>query len=226
MDLRKIPSLKTLTILFLFWFTQGTWKGILVFDILLIGVLVVRYWYKEERWNGRNLLCSLPISRKEYITGRFFSTWVQICYLQLIVIAVSLLIMLIYPDRTYKMMGLFHIRSLMILLSCCSIFLLFLYPIYCRFDGRVTRKIFTYGFIFLIWVSSLWAMKFTQTDPELRMTSIIGQPLLKWVDLMVFLKLDYPTITNYLITIVLIFGVNYGTLKISEILFLKNNVPQ
>jgi hypothetical protein len=226
MDWRTPPLIYTLILLFLFRYVRGTWKAILVFDILLTVVLVAHYLSKEERWNGRNLFCSLPIDRKRFIYGRFLSTWLQISYIQLIVIVVTLFSILLFPDETLELRGLFHLRNVMIFLGCTSIFLLFTFPIYSKFNGRVSRNVLTTGLLISIIISSILAINFSLTDEEVRMTSFLGRFLIEWAHFMVFLKFDYPTILNYTITIMLLLFINYGNIKISEKLFLRNNIPQ
>lgn len=224
MDWVKFPWITTLSLAFLFWMIPGSWKPSLVFDILLTFATVIYYWYQEERVAGRNLTCSLPLGRSGYVTGRLLSTWVQIGYIQLILIVVVLIDKALNPEQVVKFEGLFHLRNLMILLSCSSVFLLFFFPIYSRYGGKISRYAYILTVIGSIMLVS--GLLLHHGRYESGTETIVTKLVYIWAVSVTYLQFNYPTATNYIITIVILLLLNYATLKLSEKLFLRSNIPQ
>jgi len=177
-------------------------------------------WFTEGKYNGRTMSCSLPIDRKSFIRGSYLTCWTFGLTILLFTFLNILLKAYVFNTAVYQLQEIIQVKVLLLSLWIPTVVMFLFFP-FCSWFG--TKQATTTFMIIFITVAgsiliSLILPLSSLTDPD--QSAII----------MFFQNTTHHIVqihnnpTALLLSSFVLIVVNLFTVKISEVLFNRNDI--
>lgn len=199
---------------------ESDMKGMIIFGLAWTVVFPMFVWGTDGETKVRSLMCSLPITRETFVRGSFLSGWTFTLSGLLTLLLIVQFEGWFIPGLSIQIQEIFRLKVFLCLLWVPTITNLFFFSLYSRFDSKVA--FITCLIIFLSPTVPFFVQSHMFPDSLAGGTDPIAIDMFDRAQNFVFDP--QASSTELLISFVLLLLVNFGTLKLSEFLFRRNNI--